>query len=123
MLMRLSRSAGLIWVCAIVVLLCLLAFGDRFLEVLGELVHGLLGLLADDGLAELADAAHDLRVGLHEELGAIGGPWGLSERHAHHGLHGAARALVGGVGAHRGLLRGVVTLDNGYIAGEVQLDG
>src|SRR5438093_4235004 len=40
--------------------------GDSFAQVLGELVHGLLGLAPDDGLAELADAGHDLGVGLHD---------------------------------------------------------
>lgn len=45
---------------------------DGFLEIRGELVHRLLGLLADDRLAELADAPHDLGVGLHAKLRAAG---------------------------------------------------
>src|SRR5438093_13527692 len=45
-------------------------FRDRLAQVLGELAHHLVGLLADDGLAELADATHDLRIGLHLQRGS-----------------------------------------------------
>src|SRR5690348_1983575 len=61
-------------------------------DVLRELLHDLVGLLLDDGLAELADAPADLRIGadLQVRLRVSHG----CELHVHGGVHHAAHLAV-----------------------------
>src|SRR6478672_5629089 len=94
--------------------------GDPAADVLGELLHDAVGLLAHHRLAELAQLAEHVGVGVDNQLGLA--RRALDQGHNDVGLDGAAGTPVGPLGRHGRPPVLAVALDDAHLAFEAQRD-